>query len=113
MSNLTAWSYSRLSVYRKCPRQFRYKFIDKLPCPDNYSSSRGSMIHAKAEQFVNGKIKGMPDELKQFNHEFREIKRLQASTELDLSVTKAWQPSFSMDWNNVWCRAFIDSGIVD
>jgi len=50
---LTAWSYSRLSVFRKCPRQFKYKFIDKIPTEDNYASSRGSLLHAKCEQIVN------------------------------------------------------------
>ena len=108
---ITAWSYSRWSCFNKCRKQFKLKFIDKLPTEDNYAASRGGVIHAKAEQFVKGNIKGVPKELKQFRAEFNEIKRLCAETEVDVSVTKAWTPTHTKDWNGVWCRGFIDAAI--
>lgn len=110
---ITAWSYSRLSVYEKCPLQFKYKFIDKLPTKPFFAAERGNILHAKAEQFVKGTIRGMPKELRSFGNELRELKRLCADTELDLSVTKDWQPSHTKDWNNVWCRAFLDASVVE
>ena len=112
-NTINAWSYSRLSLYRKCPRMFRYKTIDKLPTEDNYASSRGSIMHAKCEQFVNGNIFGMPPELKGFSYELKELKRLQADTEADLSVAMGWNKSHGKDWGNVWCRMYLDVSLVE
>jgi len=112
-NTITAVSYSRWATYNKCPRMFRFAAIDKIPTPDNYASSRGSIMHAKCEQFVNGNIFGMPPELKGFAYELKELKRLQADTELDLSVSKGWGKSHGKDWNGVWCRMYLDVAVVE
>ena len=46
MSNpITAWSYSRLSLYEECPARFKYKNIDRLPEPKSPAMDRGIAIH--------------------------------------------------------------------
>lgn len=108
-NTITAWSYSRLGVYEKCPKQFEFKFIKKIPGEEkNWAADRGTLLHAKAEQVVNGNIIGVPKELRNFAAPLKELKRLCAHTEMDLSVDKAWNTSHTKDWNNVWCRGFAD-----
>ena len=69
------WSYSRYSMYAKCPAQFQWHYILKMPRTTSHALERGLAIHAKAENFVNGKIKGMPKELLKFSDEFKALKK--------------------------------------
>ena len=69
------WSYSRYSMYAQCPAQFHWHYILKMPRDSSPALQRGIDIHAKAENFVNGKITGMPKELEKFSNEFKALKR--------------------------------------
>lgn len=109
---ITAWSYSRLSTYQKCPRQFKYKVVDRLPEPPNPAFEKGNRLDKMAESFVLGKITGMPKELRPFAKEMRELKRQMATPQHDLSVARNWSPSYSTDWNRVWCRSKLDATVV-
>ena len=66
------WSYSRWSKYHDCPAQYEWDYLlhpgKKISSP---AMERGLDIHKKAENFVNGKITGMPNELGYFASEFR------------------------------------------
>ena len=113
-SNITTWSYSRWSVYDKCPFQAKCKFVDKLPEPQkNWAADRGVILHKKAEHYVKGDIRGMPKELRTFGAEIRELKKLCATTEEDLAVMRNWKPTTYDDWNNVWCRGNADVTLDD
>jgi len=58
-------SYSRLSVYKQCPKQYKLKYIDKLPEPDRpiqldrsgkpkpSAAERGSWIHDSMDNYIN------------------------------------------------------------
>lgn len=108
-TNIAQWSFSRWSVYDTCPFQARCKFIDKLPEPEkNWAADRGTILHKKAEHYVKGDIRGLPKELKIFGSEIKELKKMCATTEEDLAVTRNWSPTTYDDWNNVWCRCNAD-----
>ena len=87
------WSYSRYSCYHQCPAQYEYRYVLKL---DKFVSSpameRGLKIHALAENFIIGKITGLPDALKLFKDEFKTMRRLAKKgsgfAEPDLSFNK-------------------------
>lgn len=49
-----AWSYSRLQVYRECPKKFHYKFIEKIVEPQGEAAERGQEIHDLLEFYVRG-----------------------------------------------------------
>ena len=38
-------SYSRLSSYEKCPRQFKLRYLDGIPCPVGKAAQLGSVVH--------------------------------------------------------------------
>lgn len=52
MHNLP-WSYSKLSLYKKCPAAFKFRYIDKIKAPDNKAAARGSAVHKNLETFVS------------------------------------------------------------
>jgi hypothetical protein len=66
---LRAWSYSRWDVYDACPRQARYKFIDKLPEAEGPALRRGKDLHEQAEQFLKGELETLPVEFGLFRAE--------------------------------------------
>lgn len=50
-----AWSYSRLTKYEKCPRQFKFSAVDRIPEVPSPAMERGKLIHKQAEDYLNGK----------------------------------------------------------
>lgn len=109
---ITAWSYSRLAVYRKCPRQFKYKFVDKLPEPKSAAMERGTAIHEVLQHYVEGKKAKLPDELKlSMGQELRDLymrlRKAKAKCELEYAVDRAWAPTSWFD-PTTWTRAKLD-----
>jgi len=49
------YSFSKISVYENCPRQFKYKYIDKLPTApkDMTPLLKGSAVHNILENYPN------------------------------------------------------------
>ena len=69
---VTAWSYSRLELYERCPFAFHQKHIAKLPDPGGPAMQRGNIIHKLAEEHALGRLTHPPEELKHFAKEFKE-----------------------------------------
>lgn len=46
-----ALSYSQLQTYRRCPRQYEYAFVKKVPRPISRGESYGSSIHNALRRF--------------------------------------------------------------
>ena len=46
----TTWSYSSLSQFEKCPKQWEYARIQKLPQPPSAALERGNRVHAELER---------------------------------------------------------------
>lgn len=109
-AQITSWSYSRLQVYRKCPAQAKYKFIDKLPEPSSDAMARGTAIHKLAEQYLKGEIKALPKELKLFAAEFKAEYKSKAEKlcEQDWAFTSGWLPTDWRDWKGAWVRVKVD-----
>lgn len=117
MGNLiTAWSYSRLSVYRKCPRQFKYKFIDKLAEPKSDAMERGNELHLTLQRFIEGRTKAIPAAMKKtlgtaYAH-LALLRKMKAKCELEWAVDKDWKPVSWFD-KQTWFRAKLDAFYVD
>lgn len=116
---ITAWSYSRLAVYRKCPRQFKYKFVDKLPEPKSPAMQRGTDVHLMLQNYVEGKTKKFPvmppkadgtgggpvsAEIRKLYDRLRKAK---ANCELEYATDSKWAPTSWFD-RGTWTRAKLD-----
>lgn len=113
---IKAWSYSRLNVYSKCPKMFKFKFIDKLPEPPSPAMERGNQIHKKAEAYAKGELSRVPTELKLFAPQFRELKKKKQAfaVEENWAFTKDFKQVTQWDnWNGAWCRVKIDLVLHD
>ena len=64
------WSYTKLIDYEQCPYRVKLKHIDKVPEERAEAAERGTTIHQLAEDFVRGKLKDLPSELRHFAAEF-------------------------------------------
>ena len=53
-------SYSRISTYRRCPLQFRFSYVDKLPSIPGPALSFGSAIHKALEVWWGAKLPEAP-----------------------------------------------------
>ncbi len=55
-------SFSRIDTYQTCPRQFRYRYIDRLPGKPAPALSFGTSVHDALERFYDRKLPVEPSE---------------------------------------------------
>ena len=103
------WSYSRLSTYSECPRQYQYSYVDRLPGfrPQSPAASRGSELHSKAESYLIGDLKIYPPEFQRVSAHAMLLKAKGAKAEQKLAVTSTWEPC-EYDSPDTYFRSIID-----
>lgn len=108
------WSYSRWSSWRDCPHAYLLSKIMKVcPPPQGKAAERGDMIHRMAQAYLEGKTKGMPDELaKFFREEFQRLKSMGAVAEGDWTLTEDLKKTIGTDWDRAWLRVRIDARLM-
>lgn len=117
MSNqITAWSYSRLKNFEKCPYQVYLGTVMKEPGPDKdptveTPADRGSRIHKEAEDYVQGLMPELPKSLRKFEGEFKALR--EQFTESLLEIEQDW--GFDNQWarcdwfgDEIWLRVKCD-----
>lgn len=62
-----SFSYSRWSLWDKCPAAYKYKHIDKLPEKVSPAMERGRVVHLEAAAYVEGKLTDLPPALERFS----------------------------------------------
>lgn len=113
-NQITAWSYSRLQVYKQCPLKAKFKFIDKLPEPGSAAMDRGAEIHKEAENYVKGLtlVKKFPASLKLFRNEFEVLRgEKSAIAEREWAFNVKWEPT-SWFGKDAWLRVKLDLSYV-
>jgi CRISPR/Cas system-associated exonuclease Cas4 (RecB family) len=109
---ITAWSYSRLSVYEGCPRRAKYQFVDKLAEPEGEAIVRGKQIHeAAAEMLVTGTEEFANDDVNSTLRPWRNtIKMLRG-----MASRAEFSAAFDIDWaecewfsRRAWLRIVFD-----
>ena len=105
---ITAWSYSRWSVYDKCPAQAGYKFVLKLKEPSNAAMDRGNTIHTEAEGWIKGWSGKLPASLSKLEVEYRELRSKKALAECEWAFTSTWEAT-SWFGKDAWCRIKVDA----
>ena len=112
LGDVRAWSYSALKAYEKCAYRTYISSVKGVKEPSNPAADRGTQIHQYAEDYVNGTLGEMPDELKKFESEFKELRELYADAKVELEGE--W--GFDLDWQPVgwmqketWARIKLDA----
>jgi len=103
------WSYSRLSCYEDCPKQYWYSYVENVPGfrEPSPAAERGTDIHAKAEQYLVGQLKIYPPELQKVSSHAMKLKTIGAKAEVKLGAKEDWSPCGFED-KDAMIRGIID-----
>lgn len=110
INTINAWSYSALTLYESCPRQFKFRKIDKLPEPKAAPMVRGIKIHNEAAKFLGGELDEVPDSCMLFEDQFWELRDMNPIVEQQWAFTAGYK---SVSWfhKSVRLRIVIDVGL--
>jgi len=119
-NKLTAWSFTRYGDYRRCPKYFFLKHLDKIKEPSAPALERGSKIHEAAEGYAKGNLKEMPEELARFATTFNELKskyKKRTGPRVIIEDTWAFRKDWSQtrwdDWTGCWLRVKLDAAYYE
>lgn len=103
-----SWSYSKLSLYEKCPAQYRYRYIMKMPTQKGAAASRGTEIHQSIENYLLGKAgpEGLHESVQKYAELFAGIKAVKPFIERKFALDESWEPT---EWDGGYLRLAIDS----
>ncbi len=110
INTVKAWSYSALALFESCPRQFKYRKIDKLPEAKAPAMVRGIKIHNEAAKFLEGKLDKVPDSCMLFEDQFWELRDMNPIVEQQWAFTKGYKPVSWFD-KRVKLRIVMDVGL--
>lgn len=85
-------SYSKIALYRTCPKQYEYAYVKELPRSISQSESYGSSIHNTLKQWGELEVQHQTTEdaqLTMFAEEQQSYPKLDLAT-----LEKLWQKNF-------------------
>ena len=82
LCDVRAWSYSALKVYEECAYRTYISRVKGVKEPSGPAADRGTQIHQYAEDYVNGTMGEMADELFKFKDEFEALRELYAQAKV-------------------------------
>lgn len=111
-------SYSKIACYEKCPAQFKFKYVEKLPDSPGPHASRGTRIHSLFEQVMNTKepvevtVEEPCDEeiVVPYNDFLINIAVQGAVAEATLAITADWTPAPNKE--AIWATGILDGKLV-
>ena len=109
---IPAWSYSALKTYETCAYRSYIGKVKKIKEDYGPAAARGTDIHTQAEDYVRGDLAELPDTLKKFESQFKEMREgfINATVELEgeWGFTIDWEPCGWME-RGVWARIKLDA----
>lgn len=108
IKRFTAWSFSRLNNYRKCPFRAKLVYLDKVAEPEGPALVGGHEAHTQAENYIKKPTKVLPSRLLLFKQEFLKLTKQPVVTEAQWGFDSLWR---STDWfhPDTWVRVVIDA----
>ena len=92
-----AWSYSALKTFESCAYKTYISKVKRVQEDYGPAAARGTRIHDEAEQYVRHQTADLPDALKKFQQQFKELRELFAEakveTEGEWGFTLNWEPT--------------------
>lgn len=115
MSRPVAWSYSALSMFETCPRQYYEVRIRKSVKQENYANSAGAKKHKEIELYLINDTPVCSPEIANSIAVVDHFKHMSGRlyTEHQMALDMTHRPVDYKDWNNAWVRAVADALVVD
>lgn len=111
LSKITAWSYSRLALYEKCPRLHKYRNIEKRSEPKAPAMLNGITVHNEAAKFLSGETDIFPISCEKFMDLFYEMREFHPLVEQQWAFNKNWRATGWFD-KKTWVRVIADAAIM-
>lgn len=107
---IMSWSWSRYFTYTTCPKKAFFSIIRRIKEPENAAMANGKKVHTEIQDYVAGKRRTLPKSGEKFKSPLQELRKNKrhVGIEVDMAVTRQWQPCKPTDWDNCWLRAKID-----
>ena len=105
-----ATSHSGLMTYERCPKQYEYRYILKIPDtrPKSDAMARGSTIHESLEHFLLGKQDFVHHEVMKHGARYRAIRdTCTVWPERKFAFDEKWS-EVDFDSEDAWIRGVID-----
>src|SRR5262245_34736314 len=108
-----SWSWTRLSKWRSCPKRHYHLDIAKdIPEPQTEALRWGDEFHKAVAAYIENGTP-LPDSVEKYEAlpgVFRRFKERtgRLDVELEMAMTRDFEPSEWRDWDNTWLRAKID-----
>ena len=94
---IPAWSYSTLKTFESCAYRSYIAKVKKVQEDFGPAAARGTEIHKQAEDYVAGALGELPDTLKKFTSQFKNLRELFVDAKVELEGD--W--GFTQGWNLV------------
>lgn len=91
INTIKAWSYSALALFESCPRQFRYRKIDKLPEEKAPAMVRGIKIHNEIAEYLEGSVDKLPASGALFKKQMAELRDMNPIVEQQWAFSKSYR----------------------
>lgn len=108
---ITAWSWSRLETWERCPLQAKAKFVDKVKTEQTPAMARGDRVHKEVAKFLLNQGP-LPIEAESFRPLMEELRQMPNKV-----VEQQW--GFSSRWipcpwfgDKTWLRSILDVAVV-
>lgn len=113
-----AFSYSRWSLWDKCPAAFKYQHIDRLPVKPSAAMEKGRRVHDELAKYIAGAADARPESARLFTQMVDGLRTAKANNpkavhvELQFAVDRDLLP---VEWfsRNAWFRAAWDVLVED
>ena len=109
------YSYSSVATYKKCPRKYRYSYVDRLPRSQEVSPAmqRGTDRHNNVEQFMLRESEDLHDELLLYHAWMSQLRDCEVVVpEWKFGITAECKPC-EFDAEDCKVRGFVDLKIQD
>ena len=108
------WSWSRLSTYDECPKEYWYHYVEGMPGfrPPSTSADRGKALHSQGENYLLGKIKIYPPEFQKVSTHLMNLKAREAMPEMKMAANDKWE-AIDYEDKSAYFRGIIDVHYVD
>lgn len=107
--SLIPWSYSKLSLYERCPLQAKLRYIERVPQEKSPQAARGTDVHKSIEDYLTGATRKVHEVMTPFSHILQDLKAKRADVEFKIGITKDWKVT---SFNNGYGRSVLDSAYV-
>ena len=111
---IPAWSYSTLKTFEACAYRSYIAKVKKVSEDFGPAAARGTEIHKQAEDYVSGKLGELPDTLKKFTSQFKQLREMYVDAKVELEgdwgFTIGWETTgwLSPDtWGRIKLDAFV------